>query len=88
MASLHPSHGVRLVLTREQRDPPAYAVEAYGPEGARWSARAALEEGAMVLGAWSAPPAPWLDTFAQRLLATVQRKGDWPRKVTRWRDAP
>ncbi|MCC6875728.1 MAG: hypothetical protein IT378_15585, partial [Sandaracinaceae bacterium] len=54
---------------------------------------AELSAGKVALAPWRAEdggqPAPWIVTFTDQLLRTLVKNhaaaGDWPRKLTRWR---
>ena len=90
MASLHPEHGARIVLSREAAgdDGATYRVTVYAPGGARYETRARIEGGRVAIEPWDSPPEAWIATFGGRLLDGLAKKhdgGDWPRKLTRWR---
>lgn len=93
MASLHPSHGARVVLEREGSGPEVgYRVSIYEPAGVVHVTRARFaEDGAVLLDAWSSDPPAWALAFTDRLLKGLPKKHaadrSWPRKITRWRDA-
>ncbi len=91
MASLHPSHGARVVLEREPGDEVRYRVSIYEPAGVVHVAIARFDGGEVTLGAWSSEPPAWALLFTERLLKGMPKKhaadASWPRKITRWRDA-
>jgi hypothetical protein len=86
MASLHPQHGVRVVLTRElvEGRRARYRVSIYQPSELHESLAHIDESGAVAQPAWAV-------TFARRVLEGLPKKhaadASWPRKLTRWRDA-
>lgn len=91
MASLHPSHGARIVLSRTEgsAERATYRVEIYEPDGVRREAEATLDGGCAL--AWGADaPAAWIVTYAERILLGLAKKhapdASWPRKLTRWRE--
>jgi hypothetical protein len=92
MASLHPSHGARAVLEREERDgaPVRYRVAIYEPSSLHTSAAELDAAGGFHLGAWQGEPPAWAVTFVERVLAGLAKKhaadASWPRKITRWRE--
>ena len=91
MASLHPSHGARIVLSRidGSADGARYRVEIYEPDGVQHEGEARLVP---ALGlAWDdTPPAAWIVTFVTRVALGLAKKhapdASWPRKLTRWRE--
>ena len=89
MASLHPAHGARIVLEREDADGVSYRVSIYEPH-ALHVALAHLSGGAVRFDAWSSDPPAWAVLFAERTLKSLAKKhsadGAWPRKLTRWRE--
>ncbi|HEY8431703.1 MAG TPA: hypothetical protein VIL20_25160 [Sandaracinaceae bacterium] len=93
MASLHPSHGARIVLEREGSDAEVrYRVSIYEPGGVVHVTHARFpDDGTVLLDAWSSEPPAWALAFTDRLLKGLPKKhatdASWPRKITRWRDA-
>ncbi|HJL16490.1 MAG TPA: hypothetical protein RMH99_12585 [Sandaracinaceae bacterium LLY-WYZ-13_1] len=98
MASLHPSHGARLVLRREALDDAEvrYRVSVYEPGDVVHEGEARIRCGddeavAVDLGGWRSTPPDWTLVFLERLLKGLPKKhaGDasWPRRLTRWRAA-
>ena len=62
---------------------------------ARWqtNAEVAASDGAVVLAGWDVPTEPpaWLVAYARAALRSAWRQHaehGWPRRLTRWRDAP
>jgi hypothetical protein len=84
MASLHPDHGARIVLEREED---RYRVSIYEPSLVHVSHATPADK--IAFDAWSSEPPAWAITFAERTLALLYKKhredGRWPRKLTRWR---
>lgn len=96
MASLHPTHGARIVLERRAlRDAEVvYRVGIYEPDEVRHEGTARIAWGEAVeveLGDWDGAPPDWTLTFLERLLKGLPKKhaqdGSWPRKISRWRQA-
>jgi hypothetical protein len=87
MASLHPSHGARIVLEREPGGEARYRVSIYEPDRVHTSV--AIVEGGVRFDAWSSEPPVWARIFVERTLLSLAKKhaadGAWPRKLTRWR---
>lgn len=72
----------------------AYSVELHAPAGA-WASRARLDpaDGAVTFDGWSPPSPPgWLVEATRTQLRLLWRNhaesGAWPRRITRWRQAP
>lgn len=91
MASLHPSHGARLVLERDRvADAEAvYRIAVYEPEVAHEGRVTLTWDPPEVAFAWDDGPPDWTVTFLERLLKGLPKKhaadASWPRKITRWR---
>jgi hypothetical protein len=56
-------------------------------------AQVSADEGSVDIGGWDgiAEPPPWLMHYARAALRSawqVHREQGWPRRLTRWRDAP
>jgi hypothetical protein len=83
---------VRLLEHDEARA--RFQMDLATPAGS-WSTEAevALADGAIVWGTWTGAgePPEWLSTYARAALRLAWRQhGEegWPRRLTRWRDAP
>lgn len=93
MASLHPSHGARVVLERDVIEAHAarYRVSVYEPADVHTSLAHIDERGAVRFEPWTSEPPAWALTFTKRLLEGLPKKhaadASWPRKLTRWREA-
>jgi hypothetical protein len=90
MASLHPSHGARIVLEREAIEDHGarYRVSIYEPS-AMHSTEVRIHESGVDFGEWTGVPPAWAVTFLERTLKGMAKKhadGSWPRKLTRWRE--
>ena len=91
MASLHPSHGARVVLERDaiEGSEARYRVSVYEPGEVHSTVARIDASGAVTLDAWTSEPPAWATTFAKRVLEGLPKKhaadGSWPRKLTRWR---
>lgn len=91
MASLHPTHGARVVLEIESvGDGEArYRVAIHEPDAVTHQAKAQIGASGVELGPFEGAPPEWSVIFARRLLEGLPKKhaadGTWPRKVTRWR---
>lgn len=91
MASLHPSHGARVVLEREPAERGArYRVHVYEPEVVHAGLAELSPSGTLTWGPWSSSPPGWALLFTERLLRGLPKKHaadeSWPRKLVRWRD--
>jgi hypothetical protein len=88
VASLHPELGARVVLSRQSTDESGarYTVDIYDPKKI-YTTTAYLSGGGVRLEPWKDEPPGWAIVFAERMLGLVARKAEWPRKLTRWRDA-
>lgn len=92
MASLHPSHGARVVLERDaiEAREARYRVSIYEPAEVHASVARIDAAGGVGFEAWTSEPPAWALTFARRVLEGLPKKhaadGSWPRKLTRWRD--
>ncbi len=89
MASLHPTHGARIVLERKASEREVlYDVSIYEPDLVHRSV-ARIDGTRIHFGEWEGAPPPWAVTFAERVLAGLPKKhaddGSWPRKLVRWR---
>jgi hypothetical protein len=88
VASLHPSHGARIVLEHEEGA--RYRISIYEPSAVHVAC--ATIEIKVRFDPWSSDPPAWAITFAERTLLGLAKKHaadhSWPRKLTRWRDAP
>ena len=91
MASLHPSHGARVVLEREaiEGGEVRYRVSIYEARALHTSVAQIDASGAVTLEAWTSEPPAAASAFAKRLLEGLPKKhaadASWPRKLTRWR---
>lgn len=91
MASLHPEYGARVVLERQSQDGTAavYQVTVYEPEAVSYATQATLGTDGVDVAGWNREPTRWVGVFVERLLKSLANKhagGDWPRKITRWRE--
>lgn len=90
MATLHPSHGARVLLEREAGDTVRYRVSIYEPSALHVTL-AHIDAGAVRIDPFTSAPPAWAVTYAERMLLGLAKKhasdGAWPRRLLRWRDA-
>jgi hypothetical protein len=95
-AQMQPETGGRfsVQLLEQSADGARFQIELATPQGA-WSTQAEVSasEGAIVWSAWAGAgePPDWLCQYTRAALRVAWRQHaeeGWPRRLTRWRDAP
>jgi hypothetical protein len=96
LSPMHPDTGGRFTLRLSEHDETLARYElTLATPSSEWSARAnvALADGSIDFADWHGdgePPA-WLLQYARAALRSAWRahaEQGWPRRLTRWRDAP